>query len=259
MNTSATLDLLKQKLRETNPLAPGTFRFPWGDFNFPSLGTFVVQFEEIFHRRAYEFSTDNLTPRILDCGGNMGLSALWFKKNYPNSRVTVVEPDPELSKMLEANLSSAGVTGWSCLRAAVSDKSGECGFERSGHDSGKLNMRSEFTVRTVDIASLVTERIDMLKLDIEGAEFDVIRRLCDSGVIRWVQSISLELHLPEGDERVTEVLSLLNGAGMRFFIEKAINGPYLRLNESSSPFTCIGRNNSILQVYAWKRNHSSLR
>jgi FkbM family methyltransferase len=253
INTLELLSLLRRKMGEVDPRTPGMFRFPWGNFSFPSLGTFALQFEEIYHKRAYEFVTDNPSPRIVDCGGNMGMSALWFKQNYPGSKVTIVEPDPELADTLEKNLAAAGVTGWSCLRAAVSYKDGEMGFERSGHDTGKLNSSSKFTVRTVDVASLLHDETDLLKLDIEGAEFDVIRRLCDSGAISRVKCLSLELHLPEGDERLPEVLSHLSASGMRFFIEKAIVGPFLGPNDSSSPFTCIGKNNSILQVYAWRK------
>ena len=258
MNPWKTLPLLKQKMQEVHPRTPGMYRFPWGSFSFPSLGTFTAQFEEIYCRRVYEFVADNPAPRIVDCGGNMGMSTLWFKQNYPDSQITVAEPDPDLAAMIKTNLTTAGVTGWSCLQAAVSDRDGEMGFDRTGQDSGKLNASSEYRVRTVDIASLITDNTDLLKLDIEGGEFDVIQRLCGTGAINRIRCIACEIHLREDEEdRLMEVLLQFSHSGMNFFIEKANNTHYFGLNSQPSPFPCIGKNRSTLQVYAWRKNRAS--
>lgn len=255
MNTLAILEILKHKLTEVHPRTPGVFPMPSGHFRFPSLATFAVQFEEIFHREVYRFEPDNPAPRIIDCGGNMGMSALWFKLNYPDSRLTIMEPDPDHAAMIKSNLTTAGVTGWSCLQAAVSDHDGDMGFERSGHDTGKLNASSEFTVPLVDIVSLITDDVDLLKIDIEGGEFDVFRRLCESGAINRIRCIASEIHLREDEEdRLMEVLLQFSRAGMSFFIEKAHNTHYFGLNSQPSPFPCIGKNRCMLQVYAWRKN-----
>ena len=76
------------RLRRQQKWDPGerktSFQFPWGCFDYANIRHLTSQFEEIFVKRCYAFQTDTLNPVILDCGGNIGLSATWFKLNYPD-------------------------------------------------------------------------------------------------------------------------------------------------------------------------------
>jgi hypothetical protein len=51
-------------------------------------------FGEIFMDASYFFHTDNDRPLIFDCGSNIGMSVLFFKKLYQNARIIAFEPDP---------------------------------------------------------------------------------------------------------------------------------------------------------------------
>ena len=55
-------------------------------------------------------STATSTPRILDCGANVGLASLFFRRLYPQARITAFEADPALFAILEANLDANGRT-----------------------------------------------------------------------------------------------------------------------------------------------------
>lgn len=46
------------------------------------------------------------TPLIIDCGGNIGLSALWFAQQFPRARIVVIEPDQENLRLLRLNVAS---------------------------------------------------------------------------------------------------------------------------------------------------------
>lgn len=46
---------------------------------------------------------------ILDCGGNIGMSVIWFKQRYPRARITVFEADPQTADLLEENVRTLGL------------------------------------------------------------------------------------------------------------------------------------------------------
>src|SRR5262245_6977657 len=58
--------------------------------------SFVYMFEEIFAKASYSFHSDTDRPLIFDCGSNIGMSVLFFKKLYPTARITAFEPDPRI-------------------------------------------------------------------------------------------------------------------------------------------------------------------
>src|SRR5204862_2321305 len=72
---------------------PGTVRVLEYEIEYADLLSFCPQFEEIFVPRGLEFRATSTTPRILDCGSNVGAASLFFKRAYPNARVTAYEAD----------------------------------------------------------------------------------------------------------------------------------------------------------------------
>ena len=51
-------------------------------------------FKEIFLSNEYYFDTSKSDPKIIDCGANIGMSILFFKKLYPTSSIIAFEPNP---------------------------------------------------------------------------------------------------------------------------------------------------------------------
>src|SRR6478752_2497070 len=49
-------------------------------------------FREIFMRGDYYFESDNAQPTIIDCGSNIGISVLFFKRLFPQCRIIAFEP-----------------------------------------------------------------------------------------------------------------------------------------------------------------------
>ena len=62
------------------------------DVEYADLLSFCPQFHDIFVPCAVppEFHTTSASPRILDCGSNIGTANLAFKRQYPGARVTAV-------------------------------------------------------------------------------------------------------------------------------------------------------------------------
>ncbi len=72
------------------------------------LASFAFMYGEIFGQRIYQFASPNPVPYIIDGGANIGLSALYFKRLFPQSRVVAFEPDPAIYQLLQCNMSRQG-------------------------------------------------------------------------------------------------------------------------------------------------------
>ena len=241
-----------KRASESTP-RPTTFQFPWGEFKCIDLGQVRAQFDEIFIRKEYAFKTDTAQPVIVDCGGNVGMSAVWFKQNYPDSKLTIYEPDPKLADCIEANLAAAKLGGFTLQRKAVWVKSGQIGFDLAGNDSGKIKADASRQVEAVDLAEQLPAVTDLLKMDIEGAEYPVINHLCQTGAIQRVKNLVCEFHILRGHDRdFLETTKKLMDSGMQVAMNGAIAGPWLGKASEESPFAVIGRNHVLVEVYAWR-------
>jgi FkbM family methyltransferase len=186
------------------------------DYSNQSHAVFLVH--EIFVNAAYVFDSPNPRPRVLDCGANIGVAVLFFKKFRPDAYVIAFEPDPTAFAHLVRTIQ---VNGLRCVQAenvAVSEKEGVVAFYGDASDPGSLtsslkpswggDARQE--VRAVRLSTWIREPIDFLKLDVEGSEYGVIRDLIDTNAIRWVREAAIEYHeldaKPDAVSRMTRAL-----------------------------------------------------
>src|SRR5690348_10496292 len=70
------------------------------------MGEYEIRwlFRELFLEACYFFQPETDSPIIFDCGSNIGMSLLFFKKLYPNARISAFEPDPYTFVILERNV-----------------------------------------------------------------------------------------------------------------------------------------------------------
>ena len=190
--------------------ATGQAPFPWGMVEYTDSGAIRQQLDAIFFEKIYQFvgTTKSDRPlRIVDCGSNIGLSAIWFLQNYPGCELTCYEADSRLTKIAKANIQRAGFSGDQVINAAVWTEDGKIGFAGSGDDKGIVSHESEQVVDCIDLSRAIPEEIDLLKMDIEGAEFPVLQKLFESGAIQRVKRIAVELH--DVDYHLVEFVQLL--------------------------------------------------
>jgi FkbM family methyltransferase len=149
---------------------------------------------------------------IIDAGGYIGTSAIKLARAFPNARVVTVEPAPDNLKLLRRNVAhvpnitvvASALVGTPTDRVELLDPHlGEWGYSIVPRSSG--TEVKTISVPTITIDALMTEagadEIRILKLDIEGAEIDVL-----SNNIGWLQRTDLviaELH-----DRLVEGCSL---------------------------------------------------
>ena len=245
---------LRQRMqgRSASTWQAGSFRFRWGQLNYVHAGQLHSQFEEIFVRRQYAFTSDRPDPVIVDCGGNIGLSAIWFKLTYPRCQLTVFEADSDLAQLSLENVRRAGFEDVQVRCAAVWNANETVRFRKTGDDSGRVVLDGSATFHAVDLSDCLPDRVDLLKLDIEGAEFPVLDRLCETGTIRRVRHLICEFHVwrdKTGD--LLRTLAKLRANGMQLSLTAA-PVPWIGLADEDAPFERVRRNHVLMEVFAWQ-------
>jgi FkbM family methyltransferase len=208
-------------LRNAWHLGWSAFRFPIGDpvdppgplkaMQLPGIphpfwyrqGTSDVQvIRQIFVRREYAWLQRLAEVRTLvDVGANIGGASVFFLQQFPQSRVVAVEPAPANFALLQRNLEPYGQRA-RCVQAAVWPTDDPLqlirGQFRDGLDwSIQVAPASVPTgITGLPMARLIQEQqlesIDLLKIDIEGAERELFQ--ADTTWLRQVHHLCLEIH-----------------------------------------------------------------
>lgn len=128
---------------------------------------------------------------VLDVGANSGIFGAFVKQMCPDVRLYLFEPAPELAPVIERNLSRFG--DYELVRRAVADASGRRMLYVNRHSQqtnsllessvAPLLVQSqrpeEIEVDSMTLDDFVAERgldsIDLLKVDIQGAEHLLLR------------------------------------------------------------------------------------
>src|SRR6516162_6843179 len=93
-------------------------------------------------------------------------------------------------------------------------------------------------------------------MDIEGAEFPVLTKLCETGAIQKVRRLVCEFHIwRDKTDDFVKTLSLLRSNKMHFSMNAAA-GPYIGLAAEESPFEVIKRKQVLLELFAWQSSES---
>ena len=220
----------KVKLKLTKRFQEGEINLYKRKFKFSDSSSFVSMYEEIFIKGIYKFKSQKENPVILDCGSNVGLSVINFKKQFPKAKITAFEPDVKIYESLVANINAQGFSEVEAVNKAVWIHNDKITFQVQGGLSGSIAETSiDSASQTIEIpcirlADLLDKEIDFLKIDIEGAEFKVIQDCKDK--LKNVKLLFVEYHSFEQKPQVLDqLLELLSAAGFRYHIQEAYSSP----------------------------------
>ncbi len=164
--------------------------------------TDVSVFRQVLQECQYDFALPASPRHIVDAGANIGLTAVFFANKYPKSEIIAIEPEESNFRILRENVKPYPnvhpVLGalWKreCELVLIDPDSGHHGFQTT--DVGASTPRREARVQAFTVESLMKrmnwDRVDLLKVDIEGAEKEVFEA-CDSWISR-VGACMVEVH-----------------------------------------------------------------
>jgi len=233
----------------------GEANFDNAVFVFNDNVALLGMLDEIYVRRNYAFRTNNDHPVILDCGANIGVGVAYLKKQCPNAVIYAFEPDGEAFRCLSENIKRNNFSDVHLQRNAVWINNQELDFYADGSwggglfpKKGSVSSSSSSRVTAVDISDYLNQPIEFLKMDIEGAETEVILH-ASAKIIKNVKRFFFEWHSMKGEGQLLgKILHEFESSGFRYHIKEA--------SFRSTPFVYIpeGSMDSQLDVFLYKGN-----
>lgn len=170
------------------------------DLRLRATGGDLVVFYEVLMDEVYGVPAGRVEPDevrcVIDCGANVGMSALYFANRYPRAMIYAVEPHPDNFRLLSHNV--AGIERVVPIQAAVVGRPRDTvvlstdlpAWGNSVTDSGVGVTVPAVTIPQLMAAHCLTS-VDLLKVDIEGAEREVFTAADFLSATRFVVA---ELH-----------------------------------------------------------------
>lgn len=180
------------------------------------------QYESIFTDACYAFHSDKKEPVIYCCGANMGLELLFWKKQFPGSRIVAFEADAAIFKVLKQNVNGNALQNITLHNAAVWTENGQITFAPDGQQGGKAG-EGTTPVNAVALHELLAAEteIDFLLIDIEGAELPVLQSCRNQ--LHKVKHLFVEWHGPaNAPQQLPELLELLASCGFRYRLQNKL-------------------------------------
>src|SRR5262249_49751317 len=151
---------------------------------------------QIFLKEEYEgFGNEKDLSYIIDCGANIGCTALYLLSKYPKAKLIAIEPDQGNFAVLQKNLEPFGERA-QAVRAGLWSSDQKLRVDRGHFGDGRewsFQVRvcregEEADVNAVSLDSVLRsakwDRIDLAKIDIEKAEIEVFSTGYDSWLSR---------------------------------------------------------------------------
>jgi FkbM family methyltransferase len=174
--TSGLNIFTKVKFNSTENIKLKNLRYP---FTLRSGSSDINAFRQVFIYNEYNFDVPQ--PNfIIDGGSNIGLAAIYFANKFPNATIVSIEPESENFNLLKANTNKyntihplkSGIWSTSTFLKVKNIGLGNWGFiveEQEEEDAD--------TFRAISISDILKKfnrtQIDILKLDVEGAEKEI--------------------------------------------------------------------------------------
>ena len=233
-------------------------RFKGGEINFLGHRLLYVDgaslcfmIKEIFYTQIYRLKDPGKSPYIIDCGANIGLAAIYWKQNYPDSEILCFEPDKKVFDCLKKNVSRFNIEDVTLIEKALWSSETTLEFFSEGADGGRIKSTHDdkniVKVQTDCLSRYLYRKVDLLKIDIEGAELTVLIEIANK--LDLVENIFIEYHsFVNQAQDLSEIISILDKAGFRL----NINSPGL---QSDSPFFRVNTYNNMdmqLNIYGYR-------
>lgn len=223
---------LKQLKKHVNG---GTIFIKGKPFIYHNGHAFFDTYNELFVRGIYEFNCTSTQPYIIDCGANMGLSVLYFATKYPNALIEAFEPEAPIFNILQQNTKALNLTNVKLHQKAVWHTQTTLKFftdnGMGGSVTNNYSNQEPTLVNTVILANYLNQKVAMLKIDIEGAEYQLL--LHNTEGLKNVENLFVEYHSYINQEQHLEgLLQIIKNAGFRYHITESFcqNKPFIDIN-----------------------------
>lgn len=228
---------------------------------FYNYDTFLNLFEEIFLVRPYFVKVEKNNPFIIDCGSNIGMSVLFFKWLYPDSKIIAFEANPSAYQFLKQNIDNNKLKNVTAINQAVCEKGSTISFyvdptEQDSAVSGitpqvlvELGCKmKEIKIEAVQLSKYILDTVDILKLDVEASEGIILEEIYNK--LDLVKTLILDFNYSprfiNERNKLSKILEMLDKKGFKYAVTGSIRKELL-WNSRSKPFDLI--------IYAYKNGN----
>lgn len=186
------------------------FQGKYYGYNFTFRGCDLSALKEVFIDQEYEFLKDILTtdkpPVILDVGAHIGTFSLWALKTNPKAQIISVEASPNTFKIVN-DTAQKTQKNWKVINRAAWKNTDSIAFSDDGESmSHKVLPEGKKMVQGIPLSELAKDDIDLMKIDIEGAEEAFLSQ--NHEALENVACLVIELHPNYCDtDKVREVIN----------------------------------------------------
>jgi FkbM family methyltransferase len=196
----------------------------WGRIPLRANGCDYLLLIQMFVRQDYRLEASGVR-RILDLGANIGMATVYLSRLFPQAEIACVEPSPQNTPLLKRAIALNGIRA-RVFEAAAGAESGSVDLYIAARpDCNSIYPvecpSSVVAVPLIPVPEIMErmgwDRIDVLKIDIEGAEKELLGR--NNSWLRNVRVITGESHVNAGYS-YAQLKADLNGYG--FVLETLI-------------------------------------
>ena len=177
-----------------------------------------VQLRSFFLNDEYKFELRD-HPIIIDAGSNIGVGLIYFNHVYNNPKLISLEADKDIfENYLQKNVDSFNLNeSVTLLNRALWSSEEILRFKATGLDDGAISKSGNITVKSITLDSLIEihGEIDLLKLDIEGAELEVLK---SSNLLEKVKNIYIEMEMSHHQHYEDEILKILKDNSFNYYV-----------------------------------------
>jgi FkbM family methyltransferase len=164
----------------------------------------VAVFEQVFVQQEYDIDLP-LEPRwIIDAGAHIGMASVYFANRYPKAKIVAIECNPDNYAVLlrntqpYENITPIHAALWHTPGLVSIENPDDLSWAFRVSDCSESAGKKAISVRAITVPEALEaihgERIDVLKMDIEGAEYGVLVDLASPSWLDETQAAILELH-----------------------------------------------------------------
>jgi FkbM family methyltransferase len=212
------------ELKHLSSKGPHSLQLRGTTIHFNSGPELLHSLREIYVDEIYKIEFDNDTPYILDCGANIGVAVLYLKQRYPGAEIVAFEPDNANFELIQKNISANNLSKVSIRKEAIWKENTTLQFAGEGTQGSRINQdgsgNNMIEVKAARLKDLLTRKIDFLKMDIEGAEYEVVKDCADK--LHLVNYFFLEFHgYFNKIHELTELLRIVEQNKFAYYIREA--------------------------------------
>jgi FkbM family methyltransferase len=133
--------------------------------------------------------------RVVDVGANIGYYVLLLSKGIgPEGKVVAIEPSPENLPELHLNVGRNSLdNNVEIIEAAVGAVRGRIGLKQGINSGVTSDGSAAYSVRLDTLDNMIKDRVDFIKIDVEGFESFVLKGAVDI-ISKWRPILFVELH-----------------------------------------------------------------